>query len=101
MVSRLNLHEILCDILGSRNVYFQPPESIKLQYPAIIYSLSSMKTKYAEDKVYSQKRGYTVTIVDKNPDSIISDKMSILPYCSFDRFYTANGLNHFVYTLYF
>lgn len=101
MADRLDLNEILCKILGSRNVYFQPPATIKMQYPAIIYSLSSINNKYADNKVYFQKRGYTVVVVDRSPDSIFSDKISMLPYCSFDRSYTSDGLNHFVYTLYY
>ena len=32
MDRRLKLHEELCDILGSRNVYFQPPETVKMKY---------------------------------------------------------------------
>lgn len=101
MANRLDLHEKLCNILGSRNVYFQPPATIKLQYPAIIYSLSRIRNEYADNVVYSQKRGYTITIIDKSSDSIISDKIVQLPYCVFDRFYAGDGLNHFVYTLYY
>ena len=37
MKTRYELHEFLCEILGSRNVYFQPPESVKMKYPAIVY----------------------------------------------------------------
>jgi len=33
---RLKLHEILCGILNTRNAYFQPPESVKMNYPAIV-----------------------------------------------------------------
>ena len=101
MANRLDLHEMLCGILGSRNVYFQPPETIRMDYPAIRYSLSTIKNDHADDKVFLQNRCYTVTVVDKNPDSIISNKVSTLPKCKFDRFYTASGLNHYVYTLYY
>lgn len=100
MVSRTDLHEILCKILGSRNVYFNPPESIKLSYPAIIYSLSQIKKNSADNIPYFKFRGYMITIVDHNPDSLIAEKMDKLNNCRFDRSYTSNGLNHFVYTLY-
>ena len=101
MASRLELHEILCNILGSRNVYFQPPESVKMQYPAIVYSLSNIKNNHANNKVYTQSRSYQIIVIDKSPDSIISDKISQLPYCKFDRSYVSDGLNHYVYTLYY
>lgn len=100
MANRLDLHEMLCDIIGSRNVYFQPPESVKMQYPAIKYSLSNIKNNHANDKVYTQSRSYQIIVIDKSPDSTISDKVSQLPYCKFDRSYVSDGLNHYVYTLY-
>ena len=100
MANRLDLHETLCNILGSRNVYFQPPESVKMEYPAIKYSLSNMKNNHANDKVYTQSRSYQIIVIDKSPDSIISDKISKLPYCKFDRSYASDELNHYVYTLY-
>ena len=100
MANRLDLHEMLCNVLGSRNVYFQPPESVKMQYPAIVYSLSGIKNNHANNKVYTQSRSYKIIVIDKSPDSIISDKISQLPYCKFDRSYISDGLNHYVYTLY-
>lgn len=101
MANRLDLHETLCNILGSRNVYFQPPESVKMQYPAIKYSLSNVKNNHANDKVYTQSHSYQIIVIDKSPDSIISEKISQLPYCKFDRSYASDGLNHYVYTLYY
>ena len=101
MANRLDLHETLCNILGSRNVYFQPPESVKMEYPAIKYSLSNMKNNHANDKVYTQSRSYQIIVIDKSPDSMISDKISKLPYCKFDRSYASDRLNHYVYTLYY
>ena len=47
MGNRLELHEIFCDILGSRNAYFQPPASVKMNYPAIKYSLSNIENNNA------------------------------------------------------
>lgn len=101
MASRLELHEELCTKLGSRNVYFQPPESVKMNYPAIRYKLSRIKIGFANDKIYSKKKCYDATVIDKNPDSTIPDEMLGFPYCNFDRFYTADGLNHWAFTLYY
>ena len=101
MASRLELQTVLEDVLGSRNVYYQPPESIRMKYPAIVYVRSKIKNVVADDSVYFQKRLYDVTVVDKDPDSEIVDKISLLPGSSFDRHYTADNLNHDVFTLYF
>lgn len=101
MASRLQLHEILCNVLGSRNVYFQPPESIKMKYPAIVYSLSNIKNDFADNKVYRANKQYEIIVIDKNPDSEIPDKMNYLPMVSFNRHYKADNLNHYVFTVYF
>jgi hypothetical protein len=102
MDRRFELHSILQGILGSVNVYFQPPESVKLVYPCIIYSRGVIgRTEFANDKPYRHQVRYSVTVIDKNPDSPILDKMADLPMCAFERHYTADNLNHDVYNLYY
>ena len=101
MDRRLELHEIFCEILGSRNVYFQPPESVKIEYPAIVYSRKKIDNRFANDNVYAQFNCYEVTVIDKNPDSEIVEKVSKLPMCRFDRPFTSDNLNHDVFTIYF
>lgn len=99
--TREELQEFLEEFLGSRNVYFQPPPSIKMNYPAIVYSLSEIQNRPANNSVYSQQIAYQITIIDDDPDSDISNRFSYLPLCRFNRFYTSDNLNHFVYTLYY
>lgn len=98
---RLELHEKLCEILGSRNVYFQPPPSYMMKYDAIVYSLNDIDVKHADDTRYLDKKRYTVTAISTDPDSDLQTKLLDLPYCSFDRFYPADNLNHWTFTLYF
>ena len=101
MTKRTELNEIFEKILGSKNVYFQPPESIKMKYPAIVYLRSNMDRKYADNRVYTNYCMYTVTVIDKDPDSEIVQKVAELPLCSFDRNYQSANLNHDVFTLFF
>lgn len=101
MSSRLELHEILCDILGSRNVYYQPPESVKMSYPAIVYARANVYNEFADDDVYKQSHAYTLTVIDFDPDSEIVSAVSKLPRCRFDRHYAYNNLNHDVFTIYY
>lgn len=101
MASRLDLQTKLETILGSRNVYFQPPESVKMKYPAIVYSLANIENTYANNQVYKQLRAYEITVIDADPDSPIVTAISTLPRCRFDRVYVADNLNHTVFTLYF
>lgn len=99
--TREDLHEILCSILGSRYVYFQPPESMKLKYPCIVYERSYIRMMRADNIIYKASKEYTVTIIDEDPDSEIPDKMLELPYCKFDRHFVSDNLNHDVFRLYY
>ena len=100
MDSRLVLHEELCKILGSRNVYFNAPESVKMKYPAIRYSLNELNNRSASNAVYIQHPGYSVMLIDEDPDSPIAKKLSVLPGCRLSRPpYPANGLCHYPFTL--
>lgn len=101
MGKRTDLQTILEGLLGSRNVYFQPPESVKLKYPCIIYSRDYGETRFADNLPYNHQIRYKVTVIDSNPDSEILNKVVALPSCSFSRHYTADNLNHDVYNLYF
>lgn len=88
-------------LLGSRNVYFQPPESVKLNYPCIVYERSSIRTDSANNKAYLKHNQYTVIYIDEDPDSEIPNKLLELGYCRFNTHFTADNLNHDVFTLYF
>ena len=101
MSDRLNLQTELETILGSRNVYFQPPSSVRMQYPAIVYSRKDIEKRSANNGVYQKLPSYEVILIDKNPDSKFVDKILELPYCSFDRHYESDNLNHDVFTLYY
>ena len=101
MANRLDLQAKFESILGSRNVYHQPPASINMKYTAIRYSRKDISTRHANNGIYNSMTVYEVILIDANPDSVFVDKIAQLPYCSFDRQYAANNLNHYVFTLYF
>jgi len=99
--NREELHQILVEVLGSDNVYFQPPSNIVMKYPCIVYNRDQNHTRHANNALYRYMKRYQVTIIDRDPDSEIPDKVAHLPLCSFNRFFRADNLNHDVYTLYF
>ena len=101
MPSRLELQDLFETLLGSPNVYFQPPESKKMEYPAIVYGLEDIENTFANDGVYLSKRKYLVTVIDEDPDSEIVVKISQLPTCRFNRHFESDNLNHDVFTLYY
>lgn len=101
MAPRLELQVLLETLLGSRNVYFQKPPTTGMKYPCIIYKRDDVDTKHADNQPYNRRKRYQVTVIDSNPDSDIPDMIADLPLCEFDRFYTADNLNHDVYQLFF
>lgn len=102
MGSRLELHTLLENVLGSTNVYFQPPESMRMQYDAIRYELSGKDIKRANDKAYRKTNRYDGVIITRDPDTTLPDKLiDSFEMCSFGTPYTAENLNHYPFTIYF
>lgn len=100
MGSRLKLQALLEELLGSQNVYFQPPASVRMSYPAIVYSLSGINTVSADNRKYAMFDGYQLTYIDKNPDSDMVHKITNLPRCRFDQYFVKDNLNHYNFTIY-
>lgn len=97
--NRIKLQTLLEEVLGSKQVYFQPPSSIRMKYPAIVYSRSNIENLPANDSVYIQRHSYTITVMDYDPDSEIVKKISMIPRTSFSNHFTSDGLNHDVFTI--
>ena len=102
MDRRLALQTELEELLGSRNVYFQPPESKKLEYPCIIYNRSGIDSKHADDRIYNAVVAYDVMVIDKDPDSnLVEAVLFHFPMINHTRHYTVDNLNHDVFYLYY
>lgn len=100
-MTRLEIQSIFENMLGSRNVYYQPPASIKINYPAIIYSLESMTNDHASNGVYLTKKAYKVIYVDSNPDNETISVLNNVIHSTFNSHYVSDNLNHYAYTIYF
>lgn len=94
MANRLDLQSLLEELLGSRNVYYQPPESIKMQYPAIRFSKKNIASTHADDSKYLLRDCYDIIVISRSPDDPVIKKLLALPYCSYDRQYVADNLYH-------
>lgn len=106
MVRRLQLQSLLENLMGDEpedklTVYHQQPPNLLMQYPCILYKRDGDETLFASNKRYHRTQRYQVTVIDSDPDSLIPEKVAALPLCKFDRFYTADNLNHDVFTLFF
>ena len=101
MADRLDLQGLLEELLESRNVYYQPPESVKMQYPAIRYSKKNIQSAYANNSKYLMRDCYELIVISRKPDDPVIKRLLALPYCSYDRQYIADNLYHDVLTIYY
>jgi hypothetical protein len=96
---RISLQTELEKLLGSTNVYYQPPASLKLKYPCIIYKLDEITGVNANNKKYLGTKRYLVTVVDRDPNTLIADRILDLEYCTFETYFVVDNLNHYVCSL--
>lgn len=101
MGQRLDLQKKLESLLGSKNVYFQPPAKAVMQYPCIVYQLDGAEKRNADNEVHFYQRRYQLTYITRNPDDILVDQLATMPMTSFESFMAAEGLNQYVYSTYF
>lgn len=88
------LHEI-CE-----NVYFEPPESQKLVFPAIVYNRMAVNTVRADNKLYLTYDRYQVTYIHKKADDTTVERILELPMTEEDREFKQNDMYHNVFTVY-
>lgn len=100
-MDRTQLQSLLESVQGSRNVYFQPPPSLVMVYPCIVYSRDQRKTEFADNAPYRTTPRYQVTAISRDPDNPVVEKLAQLPMCVQSTNFVRNNLNHDVFTLYF
>lgn len=71
-----------------------------MAYPCIIYKRNNADTVFAGNAPYRYTLQYQVIVIDRNPNSDIPKKVAALPMSVFNRFYTAEDLNHDVFNVY-
>ena len=93
----------LYDILKEccEHVYFQPPETVKLDYPCIIYELSVLESGHANNYPYLRNKRYTMTAITRDPLDELPHTLADLQYCRHDRSFTVDNLYHHVFTIYY
>ena len=100
MASRLELQSKLEELLGSRNVYYNPPTNLRMEYDCIRFHLSTVQSEYANDVKYKNMKRYELMVIARTTDPEIVDRLLELPYCSMGTAYKADNLNHYPFTLY-
>ena len=98
---RLILQNELEELMGNRHVYYDPPENLKMEYPAIRYSKSKIDSRHANDKIYKKMTRYELIVISRKPDILVIDDLLELQYCFYDSDYVSDNLHHDVLTLYY
>jgi hypothetical protein len=97
---RLKAYDILSNVLGSDQVYYDPPESVKMKYPCFVYTLSKINKTEANNSSYLQHSRFDITFIRKQADSEVVDRLLHVKYCEHNRTFKSNDLYHDVFTLY-
>lgn len=102
MARRLELQALLETLVpAGKKVYFQPPASITMSYPCIVYARDRQSVTFADNHPYRNTQRYLVTVIDRDADSLIPAKVAALPMSIMSRHYVADGLHHDAFTVYF
>ena len=99
--TRIDLHNILVNLFGNNHVYYQPPENLKMEYPAIRYSTDRMVSQKADNLKYINRKRYEIIVIDSKPDNQVINKILELPYTVYERHYVSDNLNHDIISIYF
>ena len=101
MGQRLELQALLEGILGSDHVYFQPPATVQMQYPAIVYERDTARTQFADNEPHRMTLRYKVTVISRDPDTDFHLKVAKLPMSTYERHFTVANLHHDVLNVFF
>lgn len=101
MHNRLDFQQFLVSLLGSNRVYFQKPESLKLEFPAFIYAPVKVGDRFADNERYLKRRAYDVQYISKTYDESFVENMLSLPYCELNTTFIVDNLYHFNFTIFY
>ena len=95
-----DLRSRIIEITGPKHVYLEPPS--RLQYPCVLIQLNSKSLNRADNvNNYITHNRYQLMIISEEDMDVIVDELLGLPYCSYDRSYATDNLNHTNLTIYF
>lgn len=99
MADRIGLHNILTSICP--HVYFNPPETLKMEYPCIVYKLASIENRNADNIKYKTDIFYDLTYISKTSDMSTVMAINTLRYCRPGKPYVVDNLHHYTFTVYY
>lgn len=97
--NRLELQSLFEEILGSDQVYYQPPENYRLTYPCVVYEFSRTSSTHADNLAYKQNDEYQITVMYRDPDSDLPSKFMNIQGIRMDRTFRADNVYNTVFNL--
>ena len=97
--TRIELQRYLESVLGSRNVYFEPPETLKMKYPCFVYNLSRMNPTKADNLPYRVTQEYDVQYITREPEVDIPMRFAYSKRFTGGQHFVADGMHHFNYSI--
>lgn len=106
MGRRLELQSKLEDILGSKNVYYQPPENLKMKYPCFVYEDHVTDSVMADNDIYLDEPAWDVTFIrtfqDREKNNQIRDSIRHkFMYSRWITHFISDNLIHDAYLIYY
>lgn len=87
---------------GVSNVYFEPPQDIRMKYPCVVFRRGVISSRSADNRVYKRDDAYDLVHICRDPDSktvhAILDEFQMIRHV---RHFTADGLHHDQFKLYY
>ena len=95
--------------LGIKYVYFEPPQNIIMQFPCAVIRMGTISSRSANNRVYKLNNSYELIYIRRQFDDpmvnkiLVGDSEHEPPFSMIRhiRHYTADGLHHDLYKLYF
>lgn len=101
MLKRVDIQEKFKFLLGSNNVYYQPPANLKMKYPAIVYSLDGLDVKRFDNTRLINKNCFSVTHIYRNEsENLVETMLKSFEYISFDNRSIVDGIYNDHFTIY-
>lgn len=101
MRPRLELQTTLEKVLGSHNVYYEPPQNLTLKYPCIVYHRESTNQERADNVGYIRHGKYELMLISKNPADPTVDRLLDLKMIDHTARFTVDGLSHDQFVIYY
>ena len=100
MKSRIEIQNLLEEILGSKEVYFQAPPNTGMSYPCMIYDFEGFDTSFADNRPYLVSGQWTVHHMYKSIKNDLKERMVLEePFFRWDRRIKSDGVYNDYYKI--